>query len=90
MRKIVSLVILISASVACSVIPPVPQHDQYGIHADVNPPGFYGVNNETHAQTYRPFNDPVMKGGQALSAKDYASFQQWIESVKQIADQRCR
>lgn len=88
MHKIALLIILTSLS--CAQLPKVPQHDKYGIHANINPPGFYGVNNETHARTYRPFNDPAMKGGQCLTADHYRAFESWVQSVKTWGEQHCQ
>lgn len=83
------MVLLIVSLSSCAQLPPVPHHVQFGIYADVNPPGFYGVDNETKARTYRTFDDPVMKGGQCLTASAYKAWAQWISAVKQEAEQRC-
>jgi hypothetical protein len=87
MRKIALLTILISG---CATLEPAPRHVQYGIHADVNPPGFYGVDSETHERVYRAFDDPFMKAGQALSAPDYQAFQRYIDYLKREAEKRCK
>lgn len=76
--------------VACSGLPKVPGHVQYGVHADINPPGFYGVHNETKDQVYRKFDDPAMKAGQCLSADDYKAMQAWIKTVKDIVESECK
>jgi hypothetical protein len=74
---------------ACAELPPVPHHVQYGVYADVNPPGFYGVDNETKAHQFRSFTDPRMKAAQCLTASDYAAWSRWISAVEQEARQRC-
>lgn len=89
MRKSVLFAIAISLS-GCAQLPKVPRHVQYGTHADVNPPGFYGVDNESSERVYRTFQDPHMKAAQCLSVDDYRSFQAWVSQVKEIAEQRCR
>lgn len=94
MRKMTSLKIQISAlaiaCAACAQLPPVPHHTQYGVHADVNPPGFYGVDNETRERKYRQFDSAEMKGGQCLTNADYRAFQEYYKQVKEIARRRCK
>jgi hypothetical protein len=87
MLKIALLTIAISG---CASLPPVPEVVQYGIHANVEPPGFYGVNNKSKERVYRRFSDPRMKAGQCLDAKDYKEMQEWVKEVKEIAEQRCK
>jgi hypothetical protein len=60
------------------------------VHADVSPPGFYGVNNKTKKRTYRPLNDPHMKGAQCLAAGDYKAAENWTQQVIEIANRRCK
>jgi hypothetical protein len=76
-------------SVACSVLPPFPEIVQYGIHADLPEPGFYGVDNYTHQRYFKSFDDPSMKGGQCVNADHYKVTEQWGAAVKQIAETRC-
>lgn len=85
--KILSLVIILSA---CSSLPPFPEVVQYGVHADINPPGFYGVNNKTKAHVYKTLDDPSMKGAQCLNVDDYKASEEWISAVKQEAERRCQ
>ncbi len=73
-----------------AVLPEQPEVIQYGVHANVEPPGFYGVNNKTEAHTYRPFQHPDMKAAQCLSADDYKKEEEWLSAVEQIALDRCR
>jgi hypothetical protein len=89
MLKPALLIIAISV-VGCESLPPTPEVVQYGIYADVEPPGFYGVNNKTKERTYRRFIDPKMKAGQCLDAKDYKEMQDWVKKVKQISEERCK
>lgn len=89
MLKSALFVIAISV-VGCAQLPPQPEVIQYSIHADVNPPGFYGVNNKTQAHDYQDFSSSVMKAGQCLTAGGYSSYQAWLQQVKEIAEQRCR
>lgn len=85
-----ALLITVISAFGCQWLPKVPQHTQYGIYGDVNPPGFYGVNNETEERVYRSFADPRMKGGQCLDSKDYKKMQQWIKQVKEQAEKHCQ
>lgn len=89
MLKTALLIIAISV-VGCESLPPAPEVVQYGVHADVEPPGFYGVNNKTKERVYRRFTDPRMKAGQCLDAKDYKEMQAWVKQVKEIAEKRCK
>lgn len=88
MRKSVLLIILILSG-GCETLPPVPEFVQYGIHADVQPPGFYGVNNKTKARVYRPFDDPAMKGGQCTDAAGYKAGEKYRIILENYFRQRC-
>lgn len=88
-HKIKFLIILISA-VACEVIPKAPERTQYGVYANVKPPGFYGTRSDTKAHVYKAFNDASMKGAQCIDVRDYKAMQTWIDSIKKIANERCR
>lgn len=89
MRKLALLIASLNF-LGCGSLPPAPHHVQYGVHADVRPAGFYGVDNQSKARIYRPFDDPAMKGGQCLTAGDYRAWANWIEAVKQEAERRCK
>lgn len=75
---------------ACGNLPPFPEVVQYGYHADVARPGFYGVNTKTQARTFRLPNDPVMKGAQCMTLDDYKKSEDWVRQVKEIAEKRCQ
>jgi len=89
MHKKALLIIAISMS-ACASLPDLPEVVQYGVHANVKPPGFYGINSKTKVRSFRKFNDPVMKAGQCLSASDYQKMQNWVKQVEQIAKEKCQ
>ncbi len=90
MLKNVLSIMILSVSVGCGTIfPKPPPHTQYGVHADLARPGFYGVHSETKAKVYRPFNDPRMKGAQCIDPKDYRSGQNYLQQVREIAEARC-
>ncbi len=74
----------------CASLPPFPEVTQFGVLADVKPPGFYGINSKTHARYFKTFSDPSMKGAQCLSPADYSASEAWVAAVKQIAETRCR
>jgi hypothetical protein len=86
------ILILSLSSISCQLFPQVPEFPevvQYGVYANVNPPGFYGVNNKTKERVYKAFDDPSMKGAQALSADDYKKVSEWEASVVDLASKRC-
>lgn len=89
MLRRMALLLMSLEFVACAVVPKVPHHIQWGIYPNVNPPGFYGTDNETKEHFYLPFNSPKMAGGQALSAPDYKAWARWVSTVKQQAETRC-
>lgn len=85
-----SLGLLIASLSGCETLPPVPHHVQYGVYPDVNPPGFYGVDNVSKAHVYHGFMDMEMKAAQCLTADDYKAWEAWIQSVEDIAQRRCK
>lgn len=85
-----ALFLILTSCLACQILPPAPARTQYGAYPKVKPPGFYGVRSDTHARIYKPFTDSSMNGAQCLDAHDYKAMQAWIDSVKEIAEQRCR
>lgn len=74
---------------ACESLPKFPEVVQYGAHADIKPPGYYGVDSDTGAKFYKPFTDPSMKGAQCLSPEDYKKSEDWVQSIVEIAKQHC-
>lgn len=84
-----SLSLGLLAIAGCGSLPPRPHHVQYGVHANINPPGFYGVDSDSKAHIYRAFGDPAMKGAQCLTAADYKAWAAWVQKVKEAAEQRC-
>jgi len=90
MLKIASWITILSISGCGTVFPKPPPHVQYGVHANVEPPGFYGVHSETKERVYRDFWDPLMKGAQCVSAADYKQGQAYLKEAREIAEKRCR
>jgi hypothetical protein len=90
MRRSVLLALSLSSFFGCASVPEFPEITQHSVHADVSPPGFYGVNNKTNARTFKQFDDPSMKGAQCLSADDYRASEAWVEQVIELAKQRCQ
>lgn len=84
------LISLCLVLVACESLPPKPEIVQYGVFPDVNPPGFYGVNNKTNQRVYRPFSDMRMKGGQCVDRRDYQELVDYAKTVEEIARARCK
>jgi len=86
-----SMLLTLSLSLSsCANLPEFPEVVQYGVYADVNPPGFYGVNNKTKQHVFKRFVDPSMKAAQCLDAKDYQKSEAWVKEVIEIAKQRCQ
>lgn len=80
------LIILIS--LGCAQLPPFPE--VYQCQFNGNPRAFYCIDTKTKKQIKVQANDPVMKAAQCLSSDDYLEAQQWVKTVKQIAEQRCQ
>lgn len=76
-----SLLIICLSLAGCKSVPERPEVVDCGIHADVEPPGFYCINSKTKEQIYIPFDHPSMKGGQALSAPDAKKHYSWVQSL---------
>ena len=77
------------STMACAQLPKVPHHVQYGNYPQVNPPGFYGVDNESNAHIYKAWSDPDMVGAQCLTREDYKKWADWIQTIEQMAERRC-
>lgn len=90
MLKNVLLTVSLASAIACQQVPEFPEIVQYGVHSDVEPAGFYGVNNKTKERVYRPFTDPAMKGAQCMSLEDYRKSEAWAEALVELAKQRCQ
>lgn len=84
------LATLLSLLLGCGSLPLQPDAIQYGVHADITPPGFYGTHNKTYTRVFKSFQAPEMKGAQCLSASDYKAYSAWIQSIEQMAFSRCR
>lgn len=74
---------------SCDTAPKRPNTVEYGVHADLNQPGFYGFDPETDENVYRPFDDPFMKGAQAVSAGDYLKLKEWERKLKEWGSSHC-
>ncbi|MGE3681943.1 MAG: hypothetical protein AB7G93_09470 [Bdellovibrionales bacterium] len=87
-----ALLIAVSSLISCAGlnIDPPPKYVQYGVHADISPSGFYGVDSQTSERVFRQFDDPAMKGAQCLSAADYMNVQAYITYLRQEAQRRCQ
>lgn len=87
MRNAVLSLIAISL-IACEKLPPYPEvwNCGYSIKFDF----FFCVNNKTNDEIVLKRDDPRMERSQCLSEKDYEAGQQWVETLKQMAERRCR
>jgi len=82
----VGLLITSLSLVGCGAVPSFPEVDQC---AYVNG-SFYCINTKTGAEVKLPASAPKMKGAQCMSLADYRKSEQWVATVKQIAETRCR
>jgi hypothetical protein len=71
---------------SCASLPPFPEIYQCGFRSTF---GFACVNTKTEERERRALADPEMDGAQCMSLEDYRKSEQWIESVKEIAQRRC-
>lgn len=90
MLKSALLITSLSLTACGTQLPSAPRHVLYGSYSQVEPPGFYGVDSASKERVYRPFNDPVMRGAQCLTTKDFAAWAAWVEAVKKIAKDKCK
>lgn len=89
MTKLKIALFLISLSLeACASLPPFPEIWQcaYSVKFDK----FRCVNTSTKAAINLKRNDPRMEAAQCLSADDYKKSEEWLTSVLEIANKRCR
>lgn len=87
MLKSALLITALSLSGCLAHVPEVPEHVQYGFHADIEPAGFYGVNSKTKKHEFREIGHPEMKGAQCVTIKDEKALQRWLDAV--IEQARC-
>ncbi len=88
MLKLALLLISLSL-ISCGVIvPEFPEVWQCGYSAKYNK--FGCVNTTTQKFMNLRRDDPSMEGAQCLSIDDYRKSAAWVESVKKIAETRCR
>ena len=85
--KSLLITIALILSGCLSHVPKVPEHTKYGFHADIEPPGFYGVKSKDNSRDFKELGHPEMKGAQCLTAQDYKRMQRWLDSV--IEQARC-
>jgi hypothetical protein len=86
MLKIALLVISL-ASFGCAQLPPFPEVWQCAYSSKLNK--FRCVNTRTKQALDLRRDDPNMEGAQCMSIEDYRKSEAWIDSVIEIANQRC-
>jgi hypothetical protein len=90
-RKSALLVTLLSLF-GCASLPPFPEVNQCGYSNKFGK--FRCVNKKTGKSFNVRLDDPMIEGAQCLPTQDpqrsYSSAQAWIDSVVQIAHERCR
>ena len=83
----VSLCVTSLSLLGCgSQVPAFPEVDQCAYVSGF----FYCVNTKTGAEVKLPASIQSMRGAQCMSLDDYRKSEQWVASVKQIAEKRCR
>lgn len=87
MAKIGLLAISLNV-LACSQLPPFPEI--YQCAWDGNPRAFYCVNTVTKERKKLQPLDATMKGAQCLSLEDYRRSEEWVETIKTMAERRCK
>ncbi len=70
----------------CASLPPFPEIYQCGFRESF---GFACVNTETGERERRSLKAPEMDGAQCMSLDDYRKSEEWVETVKEIAQRRC-
>lgn len=70
--------------------PQEPEYQQYGVHADFEPAGFYGVDRKTDEEIYKPFGDPSMKAAQCVSAEDEKKIIKFRADFRKWAIEHCK
>lgn len=83
--KLLALILLLSA---CSKLPPAPAVNQCAYTIQFNK--FRCCNTVTKECFNLTREDASMEAAQCLSADDYKAMAQWIESIRLMAEQRCR
>ena len=63
--------------------PKDPEVVRYGVHADLDPSGFYS------SDDFKDFIDPAMKGAQCVTAGDAKAVERYKASVKAFVIERC-
>lgn len=87
MRKSVLFVLLLASS-GCGKLPPFPAVWQCA-HVG-NPARFHCVNTETDEVKVLSDSSEQMQAAQCLSLDDYRSVVAWVNSIKSIAEKRCK
>lgn len=83
-----ALLITSLSLVGCGSLPPFPEIYQCAFYASQN--AFYCVNSSTKEEIKLPVDSPKMRGAQCMSLEDYRKSESWVQTVKQIAETRCR
>jgi hypothetical protein len=82
-----ALLILSFSLFACSKLPPFPE--VYKCAWAGEPRAFFCVNTETGARIRVAPMDSSMNGAQCLSLEDYRKSENWVETIKKMAEKRC-
>ena len=86
--KTILLAISLSLTACGTLVPEPPEVWQCGHSVRFNK--FRCVNTVTHEAINVRRDDARMEAAQCLSADDYKKMENWIATVKEIAERRCR
>jgi len=73
--------------IGCNQLPKPPETWQCALISDSE---FFCINSKTKEEKMIGTGDSSMAGAQCLSLFDYESMQDWISTVKEIAERKCR
>lgn len=84
----ISLALLTISLLSCgSLVPDFPEIWQCQVNG--SPRAFYCVNTKTKEQKKIAIDSSEMKAAQCMSAEDYKKSEEWVQTVINIANERC-
>jgi hypothetical protein len=72
----------------CAALPPAPE--VWLCQFNGKPRAFYCTNTKTKARLKLSADDAQMRAAQCLSADDFKAVTSYVQTVKEIAEQRCK
>jgi hypothetical protein len=86
--RLKTILFLTSLISGCASLPPFPEVNQCGYSVKFNK--FRCCDTETKKCFNLKREDPSMEAAQCLSADDYKKSEEWVQSVVDIANRRCK